>query len=71
MAAEQINAELLAALQAILATLESEEDVVDGSEGQQYANAAMRYLIEHGDAMRAAIARATGQPPAYRGGSHG
>ena len=70
MSAEQINAQLLAALQAILQTLEEEEDVRDGSDGEQLPNAAMSYLIEHGDRMRAAIASATGRQPAYRGGGH-
>ena len=65
-----VNAELLSALQAILAALEEDEDIRDGSDGEQLPNAAMSYLIEHGDAMRAAIAKATGQPPAYRGGGH-
>jgi hypothetical protein len=51
--------DLRSALQAILATLDDESDVCDGNDGQQLPNAAMQYLTQHGDQMRAAIAKAT------------
>lgn len=52
--------ELLAALQAILDTLEDEQDVYDGADGTPRPNDAMRYLSQHGDRMRMAIRNATG-----------
>ncbi len=54
--------DLLQALKDILHTLEQEQDVYDGADGTPRANEAMRYLAEHGDAIRAAIAKAEGKP---------
>lgn len=66
--AEEANArliaaapDLLAALKAVLEELEGREDVRDGEDGMQLPNEAMCILNEHGDQMRAAIARAEGR----------
>lgn len=48
------------ALKAVLDELEGRADVRDGTDGQQLPNEAMCILTEHGDRMRAAIARAEG-----------
>lgn len=57
---EEVRAALVEALTEIRGALEDRQDVVDGADGEQRPNEAMRLLAEFGPMLRAVIAKATG-----------